>query len=474
MIEKFIEQLKQDILECVYNKEIDNSLTLIKLYAEVAYNFNQFFVDEDIENCLIKLTEYLLEKESFIPNEEIVLFYDGFGLNSRGLIQIYLKALCKIKKVVYVTNISAKNNIPDILEILKQYNGVAVFLKKKSDISNILYFNKLIYNYKPMYMFMYTYPQDVICPIVFNNYKGIVKRYQINLTDHAFWIGRNSFDYDIEFRNWGASLSYYERKIDKDKMVLLPFYPYVNNQQKFLGYPADFHNKRFIFSGGSLYKTLGGNNYYYRIVDYILRNHDVIFWYAGSGCRKEMDKLIDKYPGRIFLTEERVDFFQILQRCEFYLSTYPICGGLMFQYAAKANKIPVTLKNNDIVSDFLINQDKLGIEFCSFVDIKDEINKLLCNKYYLKMKNKNMNNSLITELEFEKQLENLLKIGNTDYKIDLKMYDLKNLKDEYRGQISINDIYILIAKYKKLIVFLKYTLSFLKGRYIRTKEKLRL
>lgn len=56
-------------------------------------------------------------------NQDTVLFWDGFGLNVRGLIQIYMKALCKVMKVVYVTYEDRKDQIPDVQDILNEYHA---------------------------------------------------------------------------------------------------------------------------------------------------------------------------------------------------------------------------------------------------------------------------------------------------------------------------------------------------------------
>ena len=55
-----------------------------------------------------------------------------------------------------------------------------------------------------------------------------------------------------------------------------------------------------------------------------------------DAIEKEMKKIIKKYPNRAYLTPERSDLYQVLKHSVFYLSTYPLCGGLMYQYAAKA------------------------------------------------------------------------------------------------------------------------------------------
>ena len=38
-------------------------------------------------------------------------------------------------------------------------------------------------------------------------YAGHMKRYQVNLTDHAFWLGTYAFDYCLEFLDFGAIVS---------------------------------------------------------------------------------------------------------------------------------------------------------------------------------------------------------------------------------------------------------------------------
>ena len=82
-------------------------------------------------------------------------------------------------------------------------------------------------------------------------------------------------------------------------------YPEIN-ETTFKGYPfVDGDNRKFIFSGGSLYKTFSENDYYYKIIDYIM----------------------NKYPNRVYYTHERPDFYEIIKRSYFYLSTYPVCGG---------------------------------------------------------------------------------------------------------------------------------------------------
>ena len=106
-IYKSLAETKKAISRCINNKRYDDALSLISLCASLLYQTNIYYVDNDLENALRIISQKLIinsfSNKDYNANEDSLVFYDGFGLNDRGLIQIYLKALCKIKKVIYVT-----------------------------------------------------------------------------------------------------------------------------------------------------------------------------------------------------------------------------------------------------------------------------------------------------------------------------------------------------------------------------------
>ena len=69
---------------------------------------------------------------------------------------------------------------------------------------------------KPKHILMHLVPWDTIAYIAFYKIQGII-RYQINLTDHAFWLGVDITDINIEFRSFGQNLSEQLRKIPSHK-----------------------------------------------------------------------------------------------------------------------------------------------------------------------------------------------------------------------------------------------------------------
>ena len=274
-----IEKTKK-VLNKIYKKISENfkkgnhekNLFLIKTYANIMYMYNQIYTNAEIEDILYKTVNLIYTKPNVEPSkldEKTVIFYDGFGFDNRGLIQIYLKALCKKYHVIYITSVANKKRLHNITELISLTNNEIYYVKGKNMIDCIRELIDITNKVKPKNMFLYTNPYDIIGVAFFELYENIIYRYQINLTDHAFWIGTKAFDYCIEFRNYGASISAQYRGISKEKLVKLPFYPDINYSQKFEGYPfkIDETKNKFIFSGGSLYKTFGDDNKYYHIIE---------------------------------------------------------------------------------------------------------------------------------------------------------------------------------------------------------------
>ena len=104
-VEKVISKIQKAIKKSIYLQKYEDALYLISICANILYQTNIYYKDDNLENAIdklaleMKLNEYL-GVEEYAAREDYVLFYDGFGLNDRGLIQIYLKALCKIKRVM--------------------------------------------------------------------------------------------------------------------------------------------------------------------------------------------------------------------------------------------------------------------------------------------------------------------------------------------------------------------------------------
>lgn len=452
-INKTVKVLKKKIERDISKKDYEKALELTSICSNVLYYFNQYYQDEELENFVKQISQSFSSEIFEKSNKNTVVFYDGFGFNFRGLVLQYLRALSKCCKLVYVTYKSRENDIPTIKEIVTSGDGEIVYLEKETYLDKIIELDGVVLKYKPEHFFVYSYPNDVVVVAALNlQSQSNMKKHLINLTDHAFWLGTSVIDYCIEFRDYGAYVSNKYRKIDRQKLLMLPYYPNIS-QKDFKGYPFEFDekNQKLIFSGGSLYKTIGKENLFYKIVEHILEKYDnTVFWYAGSGDDSQMKKLIEKFPQRAYLTAERDDFLEIIKRSCFYLNSYPVSGGLMMQYAAVMGKPPISLKHNDDISGILIGQENLEIVFDDLDELYKKIDELLQQKLSEKYANE-LKKSVISETEFNAQVKQFLKELKTDYSIDFnKTFDDEKLRKTYVERFDYDEFCDVLVTKKTL------------------------
>ena len=385
-----VSEFKKKIGLAIQKKRYSDALEMLYSCVSLLCYTNPYYVDEELEESVRTIAKAVFPKANASVNREeleqnTILFYDGAGLDVRGLARIYLEALVQDFRVCYVTYADREPEIPGILQTVREHGGEVSFLRRERPLGMVKQLDAVLRECRAGKFIFYSYPHDVVGPVLMQAYEGVLTRYVVNLTDHAYWLGARAIDKCIEFRDYGASISSEYRGIPREKIVKLPFYPKIVPQE-FQGFPFPVKDgQQVVFSGGALYKTFGEGNKYYEIVDYILASHsDVIFWYAGGGDDSELKKCMERYPGRVYHTPERPDLFQLLQHVSFYLSTYPICGGLMYQYAAAAGVEPVTLRRDDCNDGFLLHQDELHVIFDTMEELKQEIDRVLTDEVYRK------------------------------------------------------------------------------------------
>ncbi|MCR5012957.1 MAG: hypothetical protein K6A72_11465, partial [Lachnospiraceae bacterium] len=268
--------------------KIERALAALSVCGELLYESNQSYTDDRLESYMEDLSALTDDKRlsGIKSKEKTVLFYDGFGTDTRGLALIYLKALIGLGyKIIYVSPLHSKDGQPVIDSLLAGTDTVKEYVDLRHQyLKQQISLQEIILKYEPASAFYYSLPNDIAGLLCFMQLKGIVKRYLINLTDHAFWLGTNAADRYIEFRGYGKSVSVHHRNIVVDKLVDLPFYPCINKEVEFKGFDFDAVGKKILFSGGALYKTIDENSTYYRLIKRLLdENNDLLFLYAGNG-----------------------------------------------------------------------------------------------------------------------------------------------------------------------------------------------
>ncbi len=401
-------KLKKIAASYIEAEEWELALKSIFVASGLMYTMNQIQYDSELEGMLKKIAAVNLknktEKRNFL---KAVVFYDGLGNIKRGLSKIYLEALkAQNVKLFYVTFEKFEKELGNVEEFMPLDN--VYLIKGKTFLEQMKSLEIILDNIPAENAFIYTTPDDVVGVGAFSVYQGKMNRFLVNLTDHSFWIGKIGCDVIVNFREFGWRMCELKRECLHNELAYLPYYP-KEEKEEVKRLPFFENSRKFIFSGGALYKTESKDNQYYKLVDSILSTvQDVDFVYFGNGNSEKIRKLIVKYPDRIVWEKERTDFFEVMKKCTLYLSTYPYNGGLMTQYALLAGKLPITLHCEGVDKELSIHFQESLWDFDSFDSCLSEIKKLLEDDLYRKEKEKNLNKYLVTSKEFEEELKYLL------------------------------------------------------------------
>ncbi len=465
-VNKLLDRFKAVMRRSLEKGNIEKAMAAVSAACEMLYYYNQVYIDDDLEAGVYETGRKLKamfgkELESYHADDKTVMFYDGFGMDTRGVAKMYLNALKKNGyKIIYVTNVWSKGQMPDTDELLSNADHETVYIDYYRNYTGwATDLMRTIIRTRPKAMFYYTLPFDAAGAAAFAAMEGKASRFLIDLTDHAFWLGKVSNDFFCGSREMSASNQVYERGIDPSKLIKLGVNLIIDDGgTDHSGLPFDVENTRYIFSGGSLYKTLGDeNNYFYRIADHILASHpDIRFLYAGEGDRTEMDKILEKYPGRAFLIAERKDFYYLIRNCTLYLNTYPMFGGMMMKYSANAGRLPITLRHENDSDGLLIDQPSRKIEYDSFEELIADVDRLLSDDKYLKEREALLEGSVISEARFVNNVRTTIEEHHTDYCHSGERIDTSRFKEEFYTRFSIRQAKENISRMTNRSIFVDF------------------
>lgn len=339
--------------------EIERALICIKFCGFLAYNFPvlETFCDDDLEMLLLeiggKLTgEYQTQKP---PSSNRVVFYDSLSIDNSGLTQQYLRYLISegYEVLFIVGDASQLIKASDIVKEVESYEkGHLYVCPEKSQTGKIVDIMRAVGEFAPASAFLHMAPNDASGVAVFSRCSQ-VKRYFINLTDHAFWLGKSCGDIFLEFRKVGYSISVRNRGIAPEKLRINYYYP-IQKTTEFQGFAFDTKDKVIGFAGGSLYKILADKDeVFLRTIAGLLKDYDnFLFILAGWGNTSRLNSFIknNNLEKKLYYIGKRSDIDQVFKRIDIYFNTYPFMGGLMTHYAINNDKAVVGLVDPELRS----------------------------------------------------------------------------------------------------------------------------
>lgn len=421
----------------------ENTLKKIEVLSKIAYSYNFFYTDRKLENILQNISNEILPtiNQPTIQKGKFV-FYDSFGMSNRGLVHQYICALISWDvEFLYICGSYGKHKSSVLIKEIEQYTKAEVFIVGKylSRIEKISQINDKLLSYQPEKAFLYLTPWDTSAITAFCAHPHI-NRYQINLTDHAFWLGTSCMDYSIEFRDYGCTLSSQKRDILKEKLLMQPYYPIVL-PTKYKGLPAEItSDKVVLFSGGAYYKVYGGDNLYFSILKRILdENPNAVIVFAGFGDEAPFRAFIEenKLEKRLFLLGFRGDINELFAHTDIYLGTFPLCGGLMSQYAAINSKPILAYTTPGSACNYVEgivyhgNKQSALLTHTALDSFFAEAKKLIDNKEYREAVGRSIFDGVITPEQFNKELYHLVTTHSNIRTIGTETIDYNNHSQIY-------------------------------------------
>ena len=439
---------KEKAKKCYKTGKLRNALHYITFCSRIAeaYPIRRDFIDDELEELLGKIA-FELKKNSDnggvskpVHDRKRVVFYNGQIIDSGALTEQYLHYLLEndYSILFIIPDISKTVNGQNILKFISNHKQIKVFIPESQDIISKIYdIGREIDMYNPTHAFLHFVPTDTVGYCVFATRENL-KRYYIVHNDHTFWLGKGCSDYFLEFRKFGHQISNRRRKIDVEKLLLVPFYP-IFQKVPFQGLPFDRQGKVVGFSAANLYKYYKDPNLrYFNVIKDLLNEHEhFIFCLAGYGNAEKLMDFIHKNElnDRFFYLGKRDDFYELVGNVDILFESYPFKGGLTVLYAVLQN-IPVTgIKNMRTATQTTSEFFDLEVSYqepANFDEFKEDASRLIESEKSRSERAATFSNVPNTKEEFTRRL-NLLMNG-----------DVESLRRSYTSELQYDDEFALI------------------------------
>lgn len=428
-------QFKHKAASAISKRKYDTALKFLSAACHTAYTFYIGFRDNEIEDMLKTISGQLVKCDLKGGSPNRAVLYDTFSQDSQGLTMQYLDAIIASgDELLYITEFNLDDPRSKLIKQTLRSYAKAEIVSVPSNLKGLKRVQMIydtIVGFKAPKLFMHINPSAVFAVAAFYALPKEITRYQINLTDHTYWVGAGCMDYIFDWRQYGASLSAYCRGFKKEQIFMLPYYPMMK-KTPFNGFPKETDGKVKIFAGASYYKIIDENDTFFKMNKAILdATPEAVTLFAGGGSRQILDELIEKYglQGRFIPIGQRNDIFQCFKHSDIYLSTYPLFGGLMGQFAAHAGLPILALQRpgGGVVEESVCQKTKESITFPDLDSLIKEASLLVRDESYRHQQGERMKNCVISIEEFNEGFASASKTNSSPFPFEVE----KDFKAHY-------------------------------------------
>ena len=118
---------------------------------------------------------------------------------------------------------------------------------------------------------------------------------------------------------------------------------------------------------------------------------------------------------------------------------------MIMKYSANAGKLPITLRHNADSDGLLLNQQEARIEYDTYQDLVEDVDKLLSDESYLKEREALLEGTVITEQRFVNNVRGVIEKHQTDYEHEVIEIDTSEFQKEFYLRFDLEE-----QKYKSV------------------------
>lgn len=484
------EAVKRKAAKAFRTGHYSDALHYIDVSTIIAAQFNHQYSDDDLESLLKQIANKTIKKSTdYEPLPDRWVLYDDFCTTYvLGLQWLEAMALSG-KKLLYITtrDIEAESRHKNILDRVAEFENVTtVIIPQGTAFERAQALYDALVSFKASKLVMHKHAVLSVINLVLPILPQGVDRYVINLSDQTFWLGSKAIDYCLEFRPFGVSVSLQRRRLRREQLLMVPYYP-ADDRNEFAGFPPECtKDKTIIFSGGDLYKTLDDKRVYWKLIKNILDKYpQIVFLFAAKNIPEgdsDIRRFIkdNHFEGRFIYINFRPDIYQVFAHCDIFMGTSPTSGSLMSQLAA-INAKPILQyyepgTPDDETEQSLCINETFKISFQDESGFMKEADRLITDLEYRKSQGDRLQKAMMQHEQFNKLVLDTLETNKTQLPINDFPIDYKGLDDrwyylEKEGYVNtLPYIYGTLGK----IDCLKYApCLFLKKNIARLKNKLK-
>ena len=414
----------------------EGSYTSAKRYLDdcstVASQFNLKYADDDLERMLKYLAEKTIQQVSeYEPLADRWILYDDFCTTYVLGLQWHEAMALSGRQILYLTtrDVIAESRHKNILDRVAEYSNVtAESIPQGDDFERAQVLYDAIIRSRASKIIIHKRPTRSVIDMVLPVLPSGLTSYVINLSDQTFWLGARSVDYCLEFRPFGASVSLQRRGLQRNQLLMVPFYP-ADDRNAFAGFPSECSaGKTVIFSGGDFYKTLDEKRVYWKLIQKILNHYpQVVFLFATKNIPegdRDINRFIEEnhFEGRFIYINFRPDIYQVFAHCDIYMGTSPVSGSLMSQLAA-INAKPILQyyepgTPDDETEQAICINDHFAISFQDEDGFLKEADRLITDKEYRQEQGVRLQKAMMQREQFNSLVLKTLETNQTQFPVN--------------------------------------------------------